>query len=288
VTPIKIGFIGAGKVGFSLGKYFSENNLDVIGYYSRTLTSSKEAANFTNTKFFEQIEDLIDVSDIIFITTPDDEIYNTWMHIKNYNLNEKIICHASGYLSSTIFSDIKKSDAYAYSIHPLFPISNKYESYKKLKDCVFTIEGDEKYLQSIIIMFEKLNNKVIKLQSQDKTLYHLAAVTSSNLVNALLSFSCSYLKDYGFTEDEAIKALFPLIETNINNVKTNGLMPSLTGPVERCDLTTVKKHIDVIPKEQKDIYTKLSLQLLTLSRIKNPNTNYGQLEEYLIDQEGKN
>lgn len=31
----KIGFIGAGKVGVSLGKFFREGGLPVTGYYNR-------------------------------------------------------------------------------------------------------------------------------------------------------------------------------------------------------------------------------------------------------------
>lgn len=30
---MNIGFIGAGRVGFSLGKYFSENGINISGYY---------------------------------------------------------------------------------------------------------------------------------------------------------------------------------------------------------------------------------------------------------------
>ncbi|MFQ9126724.1 MAG: hypothetical protein ACLR4Z_07955 [Butyricicoccaceae bacterium] len=32
---MKTGFIGAGKVGFSLGKMFAESGLPLTGYYSR-------------------------------------------------------------------------------------------------------------------------------------------------------------------------------------------------------------------------------------------------------------
>ena len=53
---MKIGFIGAGKVGFSLGRYFMERNVCVSGYYSRNLNSSKEAAAFTKTKYYEKGE----------------------------------------------------------------------------------------------------------------------------------------------------------------------------------------------------------------------------------------
>jgi predicted dinucleotide-binding enzyme len=47
---MKIGFIGAGKVGFSLGKYFCEHGLDVIGYFSRNPQSALQAAEFTGTR----------------------------------------------------------------------------------------------------------------------------------------------------------------------------------------------------------------------------------------------
>ncbi|MDF2675151.1 MAG: hypothetical protein K0R09_3420, partial [Clostridiales bacterium] len=146
VVLIKIGFIGAGKVGFSLGKFFTNQNIKVSGYYSRSENSALEASLFTDTKHFKSVEELINNSNIIFITVPDDEIYNVYMKIKNNSLKGKILCHSSGSISSHIFSDIDDFGAYSYSIHPIFPISNKYESYKALKDAVFTIEGHERYL----------------------------------------------------------------------------------------------------------------------------------------------
>ena len=45
---MKTGFIGAGKVGFSLGKLFAENGIQVTGYFSRQAESASEAAAFTN------------------------------------------------------------------------------------------------------------------------------------------------------------------------------------------------------------------------------------------------
>ena len=41
---MQIGFIGAGKVGVSLGKYFKEKGREVAGYYSLTEKSAQWAA----------------------------------------------------------------------------------------------------------------------------------------------------------------------------------------------------------------------------------------------------
>ena len=43
----KIGFIGAGKVGVSLGKFFREGGLTVTGYYNRHREAAQAAADFT-------------------------------------------------------------------------------------------------------------------------------------------------------------------------------------------------------------------------------------------------
>ena len=50
---MQIGFIGAGKVGVSLGKYFREKGLEVGGYYSLSEESARWAAAFTETKQYQ-------------------------------------------------------------------------------------------------------------------------------------------------------------------------------------------------------------------------------------------
>ena len=43
---MRIGFIGAGKVGVSLGKFFREGGLPVSGYYNRHREAAQAAADF--------------------------------------------------------------------------------------------------------------------------------------------------------------------------------------------------------------------------------------------------
>lgn len=281
VILLKIGFIGAGKVGFSLGKYFSINNLNVAGYYSKNSSSAKEAAKFTNSKFYEYIDLLIMDSDIIFITTPDDVVFKLWQNIKTLNIKDKILCHTSGSLSSKIFSDINNSGAFAYSIHPMFPFSDKFTTYKHLENCYFSIEGDEKYLLKVKNLIDSLGNPVLIIDQDEKSLYHLANVTVSNLVLSLLNKGSEYLMQCGIDEKDALNSLMPLIEANLLNLKQKGFINALTGPVERNDLGTLEKHIDVIPIEDLGLYRSLSLNLLNLSKQKHPERDYKESEKFL-------
>lgn len=278
---MNIGFIGAGKVGFSLGKYFSTKNKIVEGYYSRNYQSSIEAAKFTNSKAYRNLEELVMKSNIIFITTPDDYIADIWEEIKNFQIEGKIICHTSGSLSSKIFSGINKLGAFSYSVHPMFPFSDKYETYKKLNNIHFTIEGHDKHLSHMKQFLESLGNKTLSIDSDKKSLYHLGNVTVSNLVIALIDSGSKYLEKCGIDKHTALEAMYPLIKSNIENIGERGITSSLTGPIERGDKKTIEKHMEVIPSENKKLYKSLSLQLLEIAKIKNKNRNYSKLQEYL-------
>ncbi|MBM7871713.1 putative short-subunit dehydrogenase-like oxidoreductase (DUF2520 family) [Clostridium pascui] len=278
---MNIGFIGAGKVGFSLGKYLSCNKVKVEGYYSRTFRSAYEAAIFTNSKAYNNLEELVNNSDTIFITTSDDSICDIWQNIKNFNIKGKIICHTSGAESSKIFLDINNSGAFGYSIHPMFPFSDKFKTYMYLKDAYFSIEGSSEYLNYLCSFFEEMGNKVVKIDGSKKSLYHLANVAVSNFVLSLISLGCNYLEECGVDSKESISALMPLISSNIKNIGKKGFVNSLTGSVERADLGTIKKHIECIPSKDVHLYKILSMRLLELSKVKNTGRNYDHIKAFL-------
>ena len=126
-----IGFIGAGKCGMSLAYYFRSKGVNVIGFSSRS----------NNTEDFELYsrEKLINNSDIIFITTNDDNIQTVWNKIKDMNLKEKIICHCSGSVSSEIFKGADSENV--CSVHPMLAFNSKHTSLNAISNAFFTVEG---------------------------------------------------------------------------------------------------------------------------------------------------
>ena len=69
-----IAFVGAGKVATALGNYFRTKGIDVAGYYSRNFGHARQAAEITNTRPFANLQELINSSRMIWITTSDDAI----------------------------------------------------------------------------------------------------------------------------------------------------------------------------------------------------------------------
>ena len=269
---MKIGFFGAGKVAVSLGKYFKNNGLDIAGFYSKTFASTEFARDFTETNGYSDLESFVLDCDIIFITTNDDELVNGFNEISNFDLENKIIVNTSGSYSSSIFSNARKLGAFPYSLHPIYPFSDKETSYKNLGQAVFTLEGAEEKLSLVKGLVEGCGNKVILMKGDKKT-YHLACAMASNLTLALLSLSSKYLQKVGFNEEDSIAALRPLVESNINSIFDKGFVNSLTGPVVRGDVDTIEGHLSKLNEGDKEVYKRLSLELLDLSIERNGLSN---------------
>lgn len=277
---MKFGFIGAGKVGFSLGKYLADNDLEVTGYYSEFSEDAAEAAQFTHTNHYTDLEELVEDSDVIFLTVTDSQIGNVWNQLKSSHINNKIVCHCSGALSSEIFSGIAEQKCFGYSIHPLFAVNGKYESYKELIHCYFTIEGSPEKLEVMRDVFVQMGNKVCIISKEDKIKYHAAAAMASNLVVGVINASENLLKECGFDENEAHQALASIIMGNVEHIIHDGTVGALTGPIERNDVTTVKKHLLTLEGNNKEIYKAVSREIVEIAKKKNDN-NYSEMEELL-------
>lgn len=292
---MKIGFIGAGKMGFTLGKHLMDNQkvlqssmfseLQVSGYYSLNQASAKEAAEFTDTKYYENVRDIVMESDIIFLTVPDGQIAVTAMMLDGLGslMDQKIICHTSGALSSLVFSGMTRP-VFGYSIHPIYAVNSKTESYKHFSDSFITIEGSLNeimndpensktkehqhmhtfYINAFEDLFLKLGHRVRSISAEEKPAYHMACVFASNLVVGVYQLAAELLTTCGFSMEESQKALVPLFLNNAGNIAEFGTNKALTGPVARGDIETVKKHLAVFEQKQEfDSLTEIAYRVLS-------------------------
>ena len=279
---MNIGFIGAGKVGVSLGKFFREGGLTVTGYYNRHREAALEAAKFTGSACFDSAEALAEASDAIFLTVPDKAIGEVFASLRGLDLQGKKICHCSGALSAgEAFPGIEALGATGYSIHPLFPVSDKWASYKELRSAFFCIEGTGP-LDFWKKTLESLGPRVQEISGDAKVKYHAACVLSSNLVCALVDTSLKLLQDCGFTEAGAREALAPLALSNMKHLLEDGPVQALTGPVERGDSETVRKHLSVLGNgPEAALYRSASEVLVSIAERKNPDRDYAGLRQIL-------
>lgn len=282
---MKIGFIGAGKAGCSLGKYFSSKvaqaDILVTGYYSLIEEEARWAAAFTDSMCYETVEEVVAASDTIILSTPDGAIKKVWETIEKDYIEGKIFCHLSGSLSSDVFSGIDNYGAYPISIHPMFAFSDKESVYQQLNEVSFTLEGHPKAIAMWKHIFSELENEAIEISKEVKPTYHTAASLLSNHVVAVLHAGYKLLEECGFTEEEARRFSQVLVKNNVEHVIEAGTVNALTGPIERGDAETVEKHLDVIGVNIGTLYRACGNQLLEIARFKNPERDYTKMYQVL-------
>lgn len=289
-SSMKVGFIGAGKAGCSLGKYFSTSHiqqdaqteaLEVTGYYSFIKEDAGWAAQFTGSHLFESADEVIAASDAIIISTPDGAVKDVWNALDKEKINGRIICHLSGSLSSDVFSGIGEYGAYPVSIHPMFAFSDKDSVYRQLHQASFTLEGHETAVRAWQRVLKALGNAALPIDKSVKPKYHAAASILSNHVIAVLETGYELLGECGFSQEEAREFSRILVRDNVWHVIEKGSAEALTGPVERADTETIKAHLSVMSEEQRKLYCVCGKKLVQIAEEKNPERDYDGVRELL-------
>ena len=278
---MRIGFIGAGRVGYTLGRFMTEHGADVTGYYSRTKEHAEEAAHFTDTRYYDDPEKLIKDSDCIYLTVSDNAIAEVFRKLDGkYDLTDTITCHTSGALSSKVFQGARNK-IYGYSIHPNFAVSDKLTSYQTFINAFITIEGSHHYLGEIVEFYKQQGLHVGVISAESKPKYHAASVFSSNFVCGIYGTAIRLLEECGFSPDNAELALKGLFLGNAEGAAEKGPFAQLTGPIERGDSSTILKHLEVLSDTDKELYKKLAAATLEVAKVKNVDRDYSSIESLL-------
>ena len=271
---MKIGFIGAGKVGYSLSKWINAKHNNVLGIYSKDINDAIDCSRFSISEYYSSMNELICDCDTLFLTVNDDSIKDIVEELIKLNVKNKILIHTSGSLSTDVFDKLNNGN-YCYSIHPIYAFNDKYNSYKGLDDVYFTLEGNTKYIDELKNIF---NNKIKIITKENKEQYHLACSLISNMVCGIVNIAEEIFDDIGI-DDKNI--FMPLFMNNANNINNLGSLKSLTGPILRGDINTIKKHINNLDGNELLIYKYLGLHLISMSKKINTNIDYKKLEDLL-------
>ncbi|MGN0183237.1 MAG: Rossmann-like and DUF2520 domain-containing protein [Candidatus Ornithomonoglobus sp.] len=234
---MKIGFIGAGKCGMSLAAYFAGKGIEICGFASRHAVKDSRFS-------FYSTNELVSKSNIIFITVTDTAIPKVWQEIRGLDLENKIICHCSGSLTSEVFDGANCENV--CSVHPMLAFNSRNTSADAIEKAFFTLEGGKNAVNIISKLLDKTGNKCKIIDKSCKAEYHAAACFASNFVVAVCERAERHLESCGFSRKEAHEALIPLMRNNMDNIIACGTRGAITGPAARGDMMTIEKHLGVM------------------------------------------
>lgn len=137
-------------------------------------------------------------------------------------------------------------------VHPLVALPDAERGAARLRGAWFatSASGDPLGLE----MVETLDGHALTIAEDDWVRYHVAAVIASNHLVALMGQAARVAGGIGVPLD----ALLDLARGALDDVAALGPASALTGPVRRGDLETVRRHIAVLPADERAAYEAMS------------------------------
>ena len=263
----RIGFIGAGKVGGSLGVAMARAGYAVVGVASRSRASADGfAARIEGCKAHPTFQGVADVCDMVFITTSDDAIKATADSV-DWRTGQGA-AHCSGAASVDALAKAAQQGALAGAFHPLQAFSSVENGAGSIAGITFGIEGEGRMREYLFSLARGIGGNPAAIDAGDKALYHLSGVLMGNLLTCLVGISAEVWERIGYTRDEGARALTPMMRAVAHNIETSGIPAAVAGPYPRGDIGTVRKHMDALEARHPGLlplYRELALAGLPLA-----------------------
>lgn len=185
---------------------------------------------------------------VVMLAVTDDAIGEAAAELVSHGLVDtgSVVLHLSGACSSAVLEPVSALGADAGSMHPLQTFPDPESGVRALPGSHWFLEGSPRALEVARRMVTLLEGTPHAIATGDKTLYHASASMASNFVTALLDAALQASQAAGLGRREMLEALYPLVRAALDNALEQGTTASLTGPISRGDIDTVRRHLDAI------------------------------------------
>jgi predicted short-subunit dehydrogenase-like oxidoreductase (DUF2520 family) len=248
--------VGAGTVGKAFAKLLTDAGWEFLGAASRAMSSAEECCELVGTgRPTTEPMQLTPRADLVLITTHDDAIRAVCTRLGRAEAfrTGSTVAHCSGALPSTILADARPCGANVGSLHPLQTLPTVEAAVELIPGSYCCIEGDPLAVGRLEEVADDLEMKPIEILPEAKTLYHAAAVVACNYLVALQEAALKLAEAAEIDRGEALRALLPLVRGTVENLEQLGMPDSLTGPVARGDVDTVRRHVEAIHDATPDL-----------------------------------
>jgi predicted short-subunit dehydrogenase-like oxidoreductase (DUF2520 family) len=271
---MRIGIIGAGKVGIALGCALMNRGFSVTVVASRREASLVNARTYLGEGPVYTTDNgrALELADVIAVATQDREIGKVALQLSGVrgSMEGKVIFHTSGAHASSELSPLGQCEAHLGSLHPLQTFPDIDAGIAVLPETYIFVEGDEEALVVLRTLGSAIGAETVIIDGHNKVLYHLAAVFVCNLLSALLYSGEGITSRIGIN----LKPFYPIIRATLKNIETKGPLLSLTGPVIRGDAGTIEAHLVALRGMElhEEVYRSLSRVALAMAEERNTLT----------------
>jgi predicted short-subunit dehydrogenase-like oxidoreductase (DUF2520 family) len=204
----------------------------------------------------------------IIIAVTDDQITEAVKGLAHPGIRGAIVVHTSGVAGTRPLQPLRERGAQGGVMHPLQTLGDADATASVFEGVFFAVLGDPAAVDWATTIATSLGGSVLHPQEEKLASYHAAAVLGGNSMWAVIDAAVELMRDAGIPADVARAALGPLARTSLERALSANAAATLTGPVARADVGTLRRHL----AEMKDarapigaLYTAIALYLTEIA-----------------------
>jgi predicted short-subunit dehydrogenase-like oxidoreductase (DUF2520 family) len=209
---------------------------------------------------------VVDGSDIIFLTVPDDAIAPVCLALR-WRAGKAAV-HCAGATEVTVLQAAADAGAAIGGFHPLVMFADPEIAARSIAGAAIGIEAEEPLANALRDMVRTLGARELIIPAGGRAAYHGAAHFAAGFVGALVAEGVDIWRRIGIPPEDATRALLGLLRGATDAMAHSGIARAMAGSIARGDLENVKRHLAALERlapRSRELYCTLALRSLPLA-----------------------
>jgi predicted short-subunit dehydrogenase-like oxidoreductase (DUF2520 family) len=248
-----VALVGPGRAGTSIATALRQAGVPTVAVAGRAVDApSTVAAAALLRAEAVTVERAGRGADLVVLATPDTAIDEVAAEVAASLEPGALVLHLAGARGLEALAPIAatRDDVHLGALHPLQTLPDADAGATRIAGSWAAVAGHER----VTDVTELLGMQPMHVPDEHRAAYHAAACVAANHLVALLA----HVERIAERAGVPLAAFEPLVEATVENVFAMGVARALTGPVSRGDATTVARHLEALPPEEREAYRTLA------------------------------
>ncbi len=224
--------LGAGNVGYHLGRQLAAAGVRIEQVFSRQLPKAEALAQLIGAMATDDLNKIAPAADVYILAVHDSAIAEVAARLP---VQDQLIVHTSGATPSTILQPYSSRWGVFYPLQT-FSLAKPVD-FERIPICVYANNTPDMAL--LTDLAQRLSPKVYSIDDAQRAILHVAAVFVNNFTNYLFQIAYDIMQK----ENLPFDLLRPLICETAEKVQVHPPREMQTGPAIRRDATTIAQHL---------------------------------------------
>jgi predicted short-subunit dehydrogenase-like oxidoreductase (DUF2520 family) len=245
-APLRVGIIGAGRVGAVLGAALDAAGHRVVAVSAVSSASVARRAALLPAATVRRPDRVGDGADLLLLAVPDDTLAGLVHGLAEAGAISpgQIVAHTSGAHGLAVLAPALAAGARPLALHPAMTFTGAPADLDRLRAGIsFGVTAPDDLRSFATRLVADLGGFVEWVAEHARPLYHAALAHGANHLSTLVNEAMDRLREAGVVHPERV--LGPLLHASLANTLALG-DAALTGPIARGDAGTVAKHVATI------------------------------------------